>query len=118
MIEKGLKFDANSGGVKTNKLGSTVKNQGEGTKADTEYSGENVKTIIGQDADGNTTIDVKLDKNLKADSVVVGKDGKDGVDGKIGVNGKDGASVVLNGKDGSIGLTGPKGADGKRWRKC
>ena len=113
LIEKGLKFDANSGGVKTNKLGSTVKIQGEGNKADTEYSGENVKTIIGQDADGNTTIDVKLDKNLKADSVVVGKDGKDGVDGKIGVNGKDGASVVLNGKDGSIGLTGPKGADGK-----
>ena len=113
LIEKGLKFDANSGGVKTNKLGSTVKIQGEGNKADTEYSGENVKTIIGQDTDGNTTIDVKLDKNLKADSVVVGKDGKDGVDGKIGVNGKDGASVVLNGKDGSIGLTGPKGADGK-----
>ena len=113
LIEKGLKFDANTGGVKTNKLGSTVKIQGEGNKADTEYSGENVKTIIGQDANGNTTIDVKLDKNLKADSVVVGKDGKDGVDGKIGVNGKDGASVVLNGKDGSIGLTGPKGADGK-----
>ena len=113
LIEKGLKFDANTGGVKTNKLGSTVKIQGEGNKADTEYSGENVKTIIGQDQDGNTTIDVKLDKNLKADSVVVGKDGKDGVDGKIGVNGKDGASVVLNGKDGSIGLTGPKGADGK-----
>ena len=113
LIEKGLKFDANAGGVKTNKLGSTVKIQGEGNKADTEYSGENVKTIISQDTDGNTTIDVKLDKNLKADSVVVGKDGKDGVDGKIGVNGKDGASVVLNGKDGSIGLTGPKGADGK-----
>ena len=113
LIEKGLKFDANAGGVKTNKLGSTVKIQGEGAKADTEYSGENVKTIISQGADGNTTIDVKLDKNLKADSVVVGKDGKDGVDGKIGVNGKDGASVVLNGKDGSIGLTGPKGADGK-----
>ena len=113
LIDKGLKFDANAGGVKTNKLGSTVKIQGEGAKADTEYSGENVKTIISQDADGNTTIDVKLDKNLKADSVVVGKDGKDGVDGKIGVNGKDGASVVLNGKDGSIGLTGPKGADGK-----
>ena len=113
LIDKGLKFDANSGGVKTNKLGSTVKVQGEGAKADTEYSGENVKTIIGQDQAGNTTIDIKLDKNLKADSVVVGKDGKDGVDGKIGVNGKDGASVVLNGKDGSIGLTGPKGADGK-----
>ena len=40
LIEKGLKFDANAGGVKTNKLGSTVKIQGEGAKADTEYSGE------------------------------------------------------------------------------
>ena len=46
LIEKGLKFDANAGGVKTNKLGSTVKIQGEGAKADTEYSGENVVTQL------------------------------------------------------------------------
>ena len=65
LIDKGLKFDANSGGVKTNKLGSTVKVQGAGTSADADYSGTNIKTFIDQDGTGNTTIDVKLDKNLK-----------------------------------------------------
>ena len=64
LTNKGLKFDANSGGVKTNKLGSTVKVQGAGTSADANYSGANIKTFIDQDSSGNTTIDVKLDKNL------------------------------------------------------
>ena len=117
LIDKGLKFDANSGGVKTNKLGSTVKVQGEGAKADTEYSGENVKTIIGQDADGNTTIDVKLDKNLKAETITV--TGKDGKDGKIGINGKDGTNGVdgtnrvdIQVEKGVDGIDGKNGADG------
>ena len=117
LIDKGLKFDANSGGVKTNKLGSTVKVQGEGTKVDTEYSGENVKTIIGQDQDGNTTIDVKLDKNLKAETITV--TGKDGKDGKIGINGKDGTNgingtnrVDIQVEKGVDGIDGKNGADG------
>ena len=117
LIDKGLKFDANSGGVKTNKLGSTVKVQGEGAKADTEYSGENVKTIIGQDADGNTTIDVKLDKNLKSETITV--TGKDGKDGKIGINGKDGTNGVdgtnrvdIQVEKGKDGIDGVNGADG------
>ncbi len=63
IIGKGLKFDANSGGEKTNKLGSKVTVKGEGTKADTEYSGTNIKTIIAQTGD-DTTIDVKLAKDL------------------------------------------------------
>ena len=108
LIDKGLKFDANSGGVKTNKLGSTVKVQGEGTKVDTEYSGENIKTIIGQDNAGNTTIDVKLDKNLKSETITV--TGKDGKDGKIGINGKNGT----NGVDGTnrVDIQVEKGVDG------
>ena len=117
LIDKGLKFDANSGGVKTNKLGSTVKVQGEGAKADTEYSGENVKTIIDQDRDGNTTIDVKLDKNLKAETITV--TGKDGKDGKIGINGKDGTNGVdgtnrvdIQVEKGKDGIDGKNGADG------
>ena len=78
--DTGLKFNANVGGVQTNKLGSTVTVQGEGKAADTDYSGDNIKTFIKQDAaTGNTTIDVKMNKNLKAESVKVGKDGKDGV---------------------------------------
>ena len=63
IIGKGLKFDANDGGEKTNKLGSKVTLKGEGTKANTEYSGTNIKTIIAQTGD-DTTIDVKLAKDL------------------------------------------------------
>ncbi|MEZ7541291.1 ESPR-type extended signal peptide-containing protein, partial [Veillonella rogosae] len=51
IIGKGLRFDANDGGEKTNKLGSKVTVQGEGTKANTEYSGTNIKTIIAQTGD-------------------------------------------------------------------
>ena len=122
--DTGLKFNANVGGVQTNKLGSTITVQGEGKAADTDYSGDNIKTFIKQDAaTGNTTIDVKMNKNLKAESVKVGKDGKDGVsltgpdaangiNGKVAVtdkNGKDAVSML--GKDGvgHIGLTGKDG---------
>lgn len=130
LIDKGLKFDANVGGVQTNKLGSTVTIQGEGTAADADYSGENIKTFIKQDAaTGNTTIDVKMNKNLIADTIKVnknGKDGKDGVtitgpdtangtDGKVAVTDKNGKEAVsISGKDGvgHIGLTGPAGTNG------
>ena len=134
LINKGLKFDANVGGVQTNKLGSTITVQGEGTEADANYSGENIKTFIKQDTTtGNTTIDVKLNKNLVADSIKVNKDGKDGKDGvsitgptgvagqdgnngKLGITGADGKDAVsISGKDGvgHIGLTGPAGTNGK-----
>ena len=72
IIDKGLKFDANVGGAKTNKLGSTVKVQGAGTGADANYSGANIKTFIDQDSSGNTTIDVKLDKNLTGINSITG----------------------------------------------
>ena len=72
IIDKGLKFDANVGGAKTNKLGSTVKVQGAGTSADANYSGANIKTFIDQDTAGNTTIDVKLDKNLTGINSITG----------------------------------------------
>ena len=96
LTNKGLKFDANSGGVKTNKLGSTVTVKGEGNDIDANYSGENIKTFITQDQDGNTTIDVKMNKNLKANSVAIaGKNGQDGVTLKGGdaKNGVDGTSI-------------------------
>ncbi len=134
LINKGLKFDANVGGVQTNKLGSTVTVKGEGTAADANYSGENIKTFIKQDnTTGNTTIDIKLNKNLVADSIKVNKDGRDGKDGvsitgptgvagqdgnngKVGITGADGKDAVsISGKDGvgHIGLTGPAGTNGK-----
>ena len=133
LINKGLKFDANVGGVQTNKLGSTVTVKGEGNEADANYSGENIKTFIKQDTAGNTTIDIKLNKNLVADSIKVNKDGRDGKDGvsitgptgvagqdgnngKVGITGADGKDAVsISGKDGvgHIGLTGPAGTNGK-----
>ena len=123
--DTGLKFNANVGGVQTNKLGSTVTVQGEGKAADTDYSGDNIKTFIKQDAaTGNTTIDVKMNKNLKAESVKVGKDGKDGVsltgpdgangtDGKVAITDKNGKDAVsMSSKDG-VGHIGLSGKDGK-----
>ena len=121
--DTGLKFNANVGGVKTNKLGSTITVQGEGKADDADYSGENIKTFINQDNDGNTIINVKMNKNLKAESVKVGKDGKDGVsitgpdavngtEGKVAVTDKNGKDAVsMSGKDGigHIGLTGKDG---------
>ena len=65
----GLKFTANSGGTVTNKLGSTVGVIGGGSKEDDKYSESNVKTVIAQDATGNSTITVKLDKDPSFDSV-------------------------------------------------
>ena len=136
LINKGLKFDANVGGVQTNKLGSTVTVKGEGTAADANYSGENIKTFIEQDTAGNTTINVKMNKDIIADSIKVNKDGRDGRDGKdgvsitgptgvagqdgnngkVGITGADGKDAVsISGKDGvgHIGLTGPAGTNGK-----
>lgn len=140
-----MTFDANIGGPKTNKLGSTVTIKGtapvpadDASEADKNYDGNNVLTSIEQDGNGNTTVTVKLNKDLTSKSVTTnkvvvqgtpgadgkdaeivvgekgepgtpGKPGKDGSDGKIGVNGKDGSAVVINGKDGSIGATGKDG---------
>ena len=63
-----------------------------------------------------------MNKNLKAESVKVGKDGKDGVsitgpdngtDGKVAVTGKDGKEAVsISGKDG-VGHIGLNGKDGR-----
>ena len=53
LINNGLKFGANSASGAANpataKLGSTVNVVGEGAKADTEYSGDNLKTVVSQD---------------------------------------------------------------------
>ena len=108
VIAKGLQFDANAGGTKTNKLGSKITVKGEGTAADTEYSGENLKTFITQDPVGNTTIDVKMNKNLKVETIVA--TGENGKDGKIGINGKDGVTTNISvTRDGKPGVDGAPG---------
>ena len=108
VINKGLQFDANVGGVQTNKLGSKITIKGEGAGSDNDYSGENLKTFITQDLAGNTTIDVKMNKNLKVETVVA--TGENGKDGKIGINGKDGQTTNISvTRDGKPGVDGAPG---------
>ena len=112
-INKGLNFKGNSEATVNKQLGDTLQIVGEGTKADSEYSGQNLKVV----EDGGKLV-IKMDKNLKSDtvtadtvntnSVTVGAPGKDGVITVKDANGKDGVSI--NGKDGSIGLNRKDGS--------
>ena len=70
LTNKGLRFDANEGNEKTNKLGSKVTVQGTGALSTgkayaDEYNTANIRTKIEQGTDGNTTINVGLAKALK-----------------------------------------------------
>lgn len=113
-LDDGLKFAGNKGSV-AKKLNSTMTIKGNGTKADAEYDASNIRTVV--DAQGDLVIG--LDKNLKADTVTVGgqgKDGADGINGAIGVkgaDGKDGVTISSIGKDGTNGTDGHIGINGK-----
>ena len=113
-LDDGLKFAGNTGSV-AKELNSTMTIKGNGTKADAEYDASNIKTVV--DAQGDLVIG--LDKNLKADTVTVGgqgKDGADGINGAIGVkgaDGKDGVTISSIGKDGTNGTDGHIGINGK-----
>ena len=99
LIDKGLKFDANTGGEKTNKLGSKVAIKGDNS---------NIITEISQDANGDSTIDVKLGKNLNVETITA--TGANGKDGKIGINGKDGVTTNISvTRDGQPGVDGAPG---------
>ena len=112
-INKGLNFKGNTGATVNKQLGDTLEIVGEGTKADSEYSGENIKVV-----EDNGRLVVKMSKEMNTNtvtantvntnSVAVGLPGKDGVITVKDANGKDGVSI--NGKDGSIGLNGKDGS--------
>ena len=110
-LDDGLKFgankpEANSGNPVANKLNSTINILGEEPAEGTVYSTKNLTTTVDQDEDGNTTILVKMNRDLDVDTIVV--NGKDGKDGKIGINGKDGETsyITVSGKDGAPGVDG------------
>ena len=133
-LGKGFNFGANQtvaeGGTNpvTNQLGSTISIKGDGNKALEKYSGKNLITSVEQDASGNTTIHVLMDRNISADGVTVGQAGKDGADGlagTIGINGKDGmkdengkegiTTTIIRtekGQQGKDGVNGKPGVDG------
>ena len=105
LTNKGMDFAGNEGEFHRN-LGEKVTIKGEGTKAASEYSGENIRTF----ADTNGNVVVKMDKNLKTETIVA--TGENGKNGKIGINGNDGQttniSVTSDGKpgvDGALGTT-------------
>ena len=103
LTNKGMDFAGNEGEFHRN-LGEKVTIKGEGTKAASEYSGENIRTFA--DADGNVV--VKMDKNLKTETIVA--TGENGKNGKIGINDNDGQttniSVTSDGKPGVDGAPG------------
>lgn len=113
-LGKGLQFGANKmakdggGNPVTNQLGSTINVIGAGTKNLQDYSGKNLLTSVEQDADGNTTIHVLMDRNISADGVTVGQAGKDGVAGADGEVGQAG-TIGINGKNGVKGENGKEG---------
>ena len=105
VMDGGLKFDANSGGPVTNKLGSTVSVIGEGTKDASAYSGKNIQTDISKNADGNSTITVKLDENPAFTSVTA-EDGTNNT--KMDANGiqitNNGSTVTVSNDGGTLHL--------------
>ena len=130
LTTKGINVSGNSGTQAHFNLGETIPIKGEGTKDDSSYSGENIKTIVTTDG----TLLVTMDKDITTDSVTaktvtVGKDGIDGKNGQpgsitiIGQPGKDGANgepgknakadiTVIEGKPGVDGTNGLNGKDG------
>ena len=102
LTNKGMDFAGNEGEFHRN-LGEKVTIKGEGTKAASEYSGENIKTF----ADANGNVVVKMDKNLKADSLAInGQNGQDGAaikggTGKAGVDGTNITRLVIEEKNGT-----------------
>ena len=87
---EGLNFQGNNTDttVHTNQ-GGTLQIQGSGTKASTEYSGENILvTGVSETADDGKTVTTKLniglDKNIRVDSVTAGQATTDSVQGYAG----------------------------------
>ena len=119
LTNKGLTF-AGDDGSHTAKLGDTVKIYGSTQNKDHEYTSDNLTTKV--DKDGN--IQILMDKDMSADKIVVGQEGKEGKQGHIGLagadgtNGKDGTNAVditvKNGYDDTAkGINGTNGVDGK-----
>ena len=113
-----MDFAGNEGEFHRN-LGEKVTIKGEGTKAASEYSGENIRTF----ADTNGNVVVKMDKNLKTETIVA--TGENGKNGKIGINGNDGQttniSVTRDGKpgvDGAPGTTTTRSEERRVGKEC
>lgn len=104
LTDKGMNFAGNSGETVHKNLGETLAVKGSGSKADDQYSSENIKTRV-----QNGELEIMLDKHLRVDTLtakegldIIGKPGKDGKnteakifvkEGEAGVAGTDGENM-------------------------
>ena len=126
IVDGGMTYKGNSGDDVKVKLNKAVNIKGEGNYDGTDSATGNI-AVVGNNT--TSTLEIKLNKDLKnidtisngdtkitldKDNGVVKVDGTDG--GKVVVNGKDGNSVAINGGDGtngsSIAVNGKDGKDG------
>lgn len=101
LTNKGMSFAGNSGETVHKNLGETLAVKGSGSKADDQYSSENIKTRV-----QNGELEIMLDKHLRVDTLTA----KEGLDiiGKPGKDGKNTEAKIFV-KEGEAGVTGTDG---------
>lgn len=101
LTDKGMNFAGNSGETVHKNLGETLAVKGSGSKADDQYSSENIKTRV-----QNGELEIMLDKYVSVDTLTA----KEGLDiiGKPGKDGKNTEAKIFV-KEGAAGVTGTDG---------
>ncbi|RXZ26407.1 hypothetical protein EPT55_09055 [Fusobacterium necrophorum] len=101
LTDKGMNFAGNSGETVHKNLGETLAVKGSGSKADDQYSSENIKTRV-----QNGELEIMLDKHVSVDTLTA----KEGLDiiGKPGKDGKNTEAKIFV-KEGEAGVTGTDG---------
>lgn len=101
LTDKGMNFAGNSGETVHKNLGETLAVKGSGSKADDQYSSENIKTRV-----QNGELEIMLDKHVSVDTLtakegldIIGKPGKDGKNTEAKIFVKEGEAGVI-GTDG------------------
>lgn len=101
LTDKGMNFAGNSGEAVHKNLGETLAVKGSGSKADDQYSSENIKTRV-----QNGELEIMLDRHLRVDTLIA----KEGLDiiGKPGKDGKNTEAEIFV-KEGEAGVAGTDG---------
>ncbi len=101
LTDKGMNFAGNSGETVHKNLGETLAVKGSGSKADDQYSSENIKTRV-----QNGELEIMLDRHLSVDTLIA----KEGLDiiGKPGKDGKNTEAEIFV-KEGEAGVAGTDG---------
>ena len=113
LIDGGMTYKGNSGEDVKVKLNKAVNIKGEGNYDGTGSATGNI-AVVGNNTD--STLEIKLNKDLKNIDTISKDDTKITLDKNDGVkvDGKDGGKVIVNGKDGkaTVGINGGNGTNG------